>query len=46
MHMVGPDMPVQDLDVVRSRDLSDQIPQLDAQIAAEYRLAMVGDEQK
>jgi hypothetical protein len=44
MHVVRPDVALQDLNVLAATDLPDQIPNLDADVAPEHRLAILRDE--
>jgi hypothetical protein len=44
MDMVGANMSLQNLDVMRPADLSNQIPHLRANVTAKHRLAILRDE--
>ena len=44
VHMVRPDVALQDLDVLTPTDLSNQIAHLDSDVAPEHRLAILRDE--
>ena len=41
MHMVRPDMPLEDFDIVRAADFADQIAHLDRDVASKDRLAIL-----
>jgi len=42
--MVRPDVALQNLDVLASTNLPDQVPHLDSDVAPEHRLAILRDE--
>jgi hypothetical protein len=44
VHMVGPDVSLQNLDVLASTNLPNQIANLDPDVAPEHRLAIPRDE--
>ena len=46
MHMIGSHMPLHDLDIQRSANLSRQIPHLFPDLSSQSRLAVLGDEHK
>ena len=46
MHMIGSHMPLHDLDIQRSANLSRQVPHLFPDLSSQSRLAVLGDEHK